>query len=309
MPIDLVGKTHRTVIIEGVHWIDHDDLGKFFQTKCGGVEAIESINERLWIIFNQAISVENAKKFEGMTFKMPQNKVIVRCADEKIKFGKSILSRYSTSATIAPRSEVVSLSTAPAMPFGNVAGLLGPAQGSSVAAPSVKDAANQDAQAKKAFLSALTNKDNMKLMLGGPTGWTGGNQNSSTTSHDDSKTSSTATQVRSFLEDAEAEMKADIQNNVTIKSSTGNLLPTIAGQVISPENISSSGGAIVGPSTIPTNMRLADVDDFMNEHLRRQCDALITLSTNILEKELQADIAKLRKKLVKKKEKRDREEA
>eukprot|EP00744_Colponema_vietnamica_P020469 GILI01029091.1.p1 GENE.GILI01029091.1~~GILI01029091.1.p1 ORF type:complete len:301 (+),score=33.60 GILI01029091.1:48-950(+) len=300
MPMDLVGKTHRTIFIEGVHWADHEDMGKFFGTKCGKIEAMESINDRLWIVFEQPLFVEIAKKFEGMTFKMPENKVQVRSADEKKKLGKSVLSRFSTDATVAPRSEVVSSAPTSTNPFSNLAGLLGPSQGS--AAPSsVKDAANQEAQSKKAFLSALTNKDSLKLMLGGPSG-------SATGASFDGPAQPTATaaaaaHVRSLLDEAEADMKDDIKNNVTIKTSTDNVLPTVAGQVVI-----GDPQATVGNNSIPSNMRLADVDDFMNEHLRRQCEALIKLGKNVFEKELLSEIAILKRKVSKRKEKRERED-
>ena len=298
MAFNLVGKVHKTIIVEGVHLSDHEDCAKFITSVCGGVERWESVEkegqpDRLWIIFENVFSVETAAvRLEGTSFRDADNIMSVRRADEKLPSGKSILSNFTTAATLAPRT--VSKPTTGG--GANIAGLLGAAKGSGGSAVQEANARRAGANAMMgAMLAADGNA--MRLFIGGPKGWKAGdaNNNAPVAGTNDGKSAEEVEADEHFAA-IEAAMKANIDSVATVKTSTDNLMRT-EGEVAAekaraaaktkilqfvPVGQTAAATAVSNPfelgnKTIPSNMLASDVEHFMTEHLRRQTDALIKL--------------------------------
>ena len=68
MPIDLVGRLHRTLLIERCHQHVHEDLAKMLHEKCGPVEDWDSTEARLTVVFRKLDAMSNGLAFNGMLF-------------------------------------------------------------------------------------------------------------------------------------------------------------------------------------------------------------------------------------------------
>ncbi|GET89611.1 hypothetical protein, conserved [Leishmania tarentolae] len=68
MPLDLVGKLHRTVYITACPEDSQEDLLHMFLKRCGAIEAWDAVDGRLVVVFQSMNSVSNALTFHGMSF-------------------------------------------------------------------------------------------------------------------------------------------------------------------------------------------------------------------------------------------------
>ncbi|KAG8343775.1 hypothetical protein ERJ75_000244700 [Trypanosoma vivax] len=67
MPLDLVGKLHRAVYVDGCAPSFYEDLVRLLVTKCGEIEAWDVTN-RLIVVFKNINSVSTALSFNGTAF-------------------------------------------------------------------------------------------------------------------------------------------------------------------------------------------------------------------------------------------------
>jgi hypothetical protein len=81
MPLDLVGRLHRTVYVESCDQSLHEDLAKMMLSKCGAVEAWESLSQRMTVVFSKLDSMDNALRFNGMMFGMAGKPIVVWAAN------------------------------------------------------------------------------------------------------------------------------------------------------------------------------------------------------------------------------------
>ena len=110
MPIDLVGKLHRTLFIEGVDARFHEDLAQMLLNKCGPVEEWDSTTQRLTIAFTKMDSMPNGLAFNGTCFGGTMKKMIVWAGNKGPPAGYEQLSLSgpaggSTSAATSGGSE------------------------------------------------------------------------------------------------------------------------------------------------------------------------------------------------------------
>lgn len=77
MPIDLVGKLHRTVYVCNCPQGSLEDLATLMMRRCGAVEAWEVLDERLVIVFQSLNSVSTALAFHGISFVDLTKKLVV----------------------------------------------------------------------------------------------------------------------------------------------------------------------------------------------------------------------------------------
>eukprot|EP00796_Vickermania_ingenoplastis_P004002 gene4002-2857_t len=68
MPLDLVGKLHRTVYVANCPTDSYQDLATLMMRRSGAVEAWEVADDRLVIVFESLNSVSNALAFNGISF-------------------------------------------------------------------------------------------------------------------------------------------------------------------------------------------------------------------------------------------------
>ncbi|CAJ1989837.1 hypothetical protein conserved [Leishmania donovani] len=68
MPLDLVGKLHRTVYITDCPEDSQEDLLHMLLKRCGAIEAWDVVDGRLVVVFRSMNSVSNALTFHGMSF-------------------------------------------------------------------------------------------------------------------------------------------------------------------------------------------------------------------------------------------------
>lgn len=68
MPLDLVGKLHRTVYITDCPEDSQEDLMHMLLRRCGAVEAWDAADGRMTVVFRSMNSVSNALTFHGLSF-------------------------------------------------------------------------------------------------------------------------------------------------------------------------------------------------------------------------------------------------
>lgn len=68
MPLDLVGKLHRTVYITDCPEDSQEDLMHMLLRRCGAIDAWDSAEGRLTVVFRSMNSVSNALTFHGLSF-------------------------------------------------------------------------------------------------------------------------------------------------------------------------------------------------------------------------------------------------
>ncbi|KPA74080.1 hypothetical protein ABB37_09379 [Leptomonas pyrrhocoris] len=68
MPLDLVGKLHRTVYITDCPEDSQEDLMHMLLKRCGAVEAWDAADGRVTVVFRSMNSVSNALTFNGLSF-------------------------------------------------------------------------------------------------------------------------------------------------------------------------------------------------------------------------------------------------
>jgi hypothetical protein len=68
MPLDLVGKLHRTVYITDCPEDSQEDLMHMLLRRCGAVEAWDVVDGRMIVVFRSLNSVSNALTFHGLSF-------------------------------------------------------------------------------------------------------------------------------------------------------------------------------------------------------------------------------------------------
>lgn len=82
MPLDLVGKLHRTVYITDCPDDSYEDLVRLLLQRCGAVEAWDVVDGRVIVVFQSLNSVSNALSFHGMSFVNLATKIAVWRATE-----------------------------------------------------------------------------------------------------------------------------------------------------------------------------------------------------------------------------------
>lgn len=82
MPLDLVGKLHRTVYITDCPEDAQEDLLHMLLRRCGAVEAWDSAEGRITVVFRSMNSVSNALTFHGLSFVDLTKKICVWKATE-----------------------------------------------------------------------------------------------------------------------------------------------------------------------------------------------------------------------------------
>ncbi|RNF27163.1 uncharacterized protein Tco025E_00600 [Trypanosoma conorhini] len=82
MPLDLVGKLHRTVYIEGCPSTVREDLLRLLVTKCGAIEGWDVTGERLIVVFSSMNSISTAITFNGTAFGDLTSKLFLWVATE-----------------------------------------------------------------------------------------------------------------------------------------------------------------------------------------------------------------------------------
>ncbi|KAF5222472.1 hypothetical protein TcYC6_0087040 [Trypanosoma cruzi] len=82
MPLDLVGKLHRTVYIEGCPSTVREDLLRLLVTKCGIIEGWDLMGERLIVVFSSMNSISTAITFNGTAFGDLTSKLFLWVATE-----------------------------------------------------------------------------------------------------------------------------------------------------------------------------------------------------------------------------------
>ncbi|CAJ1043930.1 hypothetical protein Q4I32_004876 [Leishmania shawi] len=68
MPLDLVGRLHRTVYITACPEDSQEDLLHMLLKRCGAIEAWDAADGRLIVVFQSMNSVSNALTFHGLSF-------------------------------------------------------------------------------------------------------------------------------------------------------------------------------------------------------------------------------------------------
>ncbi|KAH9577679.1 hypothetical protein LSM04_006212 [Trypanosoma melophagium] len=68
MPLDLVGRLHRTVYIDGCPPAVRDDLLRLLVAKCGPIDGWDAAGERLVVVFRSVNSISTAVTFNGTAF-------------------------------------------------------------------------------------------------------------------------------------------------------------------------------------------------------------------------------------------------
>ncbi|KAG5476544.1 hypothetical protein LSCM1_04259 [Leishmania martiniquensis] len=68
MPLDLVGRLHRTVYITGCPEDSQEDLLHMLLKRCGAIEAWDAVDGRLIVVLQSINSVSNALTFHGLSF-------------------------------------------------------------------------------------------------------------------------------------------------------------------------------------------------------------------------------------------------
>ncbi|CAJ1027399.1 hypothetical protein, conserved [Leishmania lindenbergi] len=68
MPLDLVGRLHRTVYITACPEDSQEDLLHMLLKRCGAIEAWDAVDGRLIVVFQSMNSVSNALTFHGLSF-------------------------------------------------------------------------------------------------------------------------------------------------------------------------------------------------------------------------------------------------
>lgn len=82
MPLDLVGKLHRTVYICDCAEDAREDLVRLMLQRCGAIEALDVVEDRIIVIFASMNSLSTALSFNGMSFVDLSKKIIVWKATE-----------------------------------------------------------------------------------------------------------------------------------------------------------------------------------------------------------------------------------
>ncbi|CCW65024.1 unnamed protein product [Phytomonas sp. EM1] len=83
MPLDYVGKLHRTVYFCHCAEEDREDLLRLLLQRCGAIEAWDVIDQdRLAVIFAKVDSVSNALSFHGLSFVNMETRLVVWKATE-----------------------------------------------------------------------------------------------------------------------------------------------------------------------------------------------------------------------------------
>lgn len=82
MPLDLVGKLHRTVYITSCPPDSQEDLLHMLLRRCGAIEAWDAVDGRLIVVFQSMNSVSNALTFHGLSFVDLTKKICVWKATE-----------------------------------------------------------------------------------------------------------------------------------------------------------------------------------------------------------------------------------
>ncbi|CCW70756.1 unnamed protein product [Phytomonas sp. Hart1] len=83
MPLDFVGKLHRTVYICNCAEEDREDLLRLLLKRCGSIEAWDALDsDRLAVIFAKMDSLSNALSFHGLSFINLETPLVVWKATE-----------------------------------------------------------------------------------------------------------------------------------------------------------------------------------------------------------------------------------
>ncbi|KPI88896.1 hypothetical protein ABL78_2013 [Leptomonas seymouri] len=77
MPLNLVGKLHRTVYITNCPEDSQEDLMHMLLKRCGAVEAWDVADSRMTVVFQSVNSVSNALTFSGLSFVDLSSKICV----------------------------------------------------------------------------------------------------------------------------------------------------------------------------------------------------------------------------------------
>lgn len=77
MPLDLVGKLHRTVYITNCPEDSQEDLVYMMLKRCGAIEAWDAVDGRVTVVFASMNSVSNALTFHGLSFADLTKKICV----------------------------------------------------------------------------------------------------------------------------------------------------------------------------------------------------------------------------------------
>ncbi|EPY29239.1 hypothetical protein STCU_04655 [Strigomonas culicis] len=82
MPLDLVGKLHRTVYVCDCAEDAREDLVRLMMQRCGAVEAWDVVEDRVVVVLASINSLSTALSFNGMSFVDLSKKIIVWKATE-----------------------------------------------------------------------------------------------------------------------------------------------------------------------------------------------------------------------------------
>ncbi|KEG11384.1 hypothetical protein DQ04_02681070 [Trypanosoma grayi] len=107
MPLDLVGKLHRTVYIEGCPPTVREDLLRLLVAKCGAIDGWDVVGERIIVLFSSMNSISTAITFNGTAFGDLTSKLILWVATESPPAGvtqQMAITGSSGDAGAAPRS-------------------------------------------------------------------------------------------------------------------------------------------------------------------------------------------------------------
>ncbi|CAD2221341.1 hypothetical protein AGDE_00742 [Angomonas deanei] len=105
MPLDLVGKLHRTIYITNVGADDVEDLVQLMLARCGAVEAWDYDGDRATVVFQSMNSMSTALAFDGMTFVDLSRRIVVWKASDPPPPEATSQLRISAPATTAPVDE------------------------------------------------------------------------------------------------------------------------------------------------------------------------------------------------------------
>lgn len=82
MPLDLVGKLHRTVYVAQCVEDAREDFVQLLMQKCGAVDGWDVLDNRIVVVFQSMNSVSTALTFSGMSFVDLTSKIVVWKATE-----------------------------------------------------------------------------------------------------------------------------------------------------------------------------------------------------------------------------------
>ncbi|KAG5499694.1 hypothetical protein JIQ42_05175 [Leishmania sp. Namibia] len=110
MPLNLVGRLHRTVYITACPEDSQEDLLHLLLKRCGAIEAWDAVDGRLTVVFQSMNSVSNALTFHGLSFVDLSKKICVWKATDAppAEAVQQLAIQGSSSTTEAAPAEAVS---------------------------------------------------------------------------------------------------------------------------------------------------------------------------------------------------------